>query len=48
MLDTSMPFKELRRLSHVNPVAHAADEAPDFSQKIRAGLPRPSVPESAP
>jgi len=45
MLDTSMPFAELRRLSHVNSVAETADEALDFSKQIRAGLPRPSVRE---
>jgi hypothetical protein len=40
-LDTSLPFAELKRLSHINARAQAADEAPDFSQRIRAGLPRP-------
>ncbi len=43
MLDTSMPFAELRKRSHVNPAAQAADTAPDFSQRIRAGLPRPPL-----
>jgi hypothetical protein len=38
-LDRSLPFEELRRRSHVNPAAQAADQAPDFSQRIRAGLP---------
>jgi hypothetical protein len=38
-LDTSLPFEELRRRSHVNAAAQAADQAPDFSQRIRAGLP---------
>ena len=47
MLDTSMPFAELRKRSHVNPAAQAADTAPDFSQRIRAGLPRPGVPALA-
>lgn len=42
MLDTSMPFAELRKRSHVNPVAQAADKAADFSQRIRADLPRPT------
>lgn len=41
MLDTSMPFEALRKVSHVNPAAQAADGAADFSQRIRAGLPRP-------
>jgi hypothetical protein len=38
-LDRSLPFEELRRRSHINAVAQAADKAPDFSQRIRAGLP---------
>jgi hypothetical protein len=42
-LDTSLPFEELRRRSHVNAAAQAADQAPDFSQRIRAGLPQPPV-----
>ena len=38
-LDTSLPFPELMRRSRVNDAAHAADQAPDFSRRIRAGLP---------
>ncbi len=38
-IDTSLPFEELRRRSLINAVAQAADDAPDFSQRIRAGLP---------
>jgi hypothetical protein len=38
--DTSLSFAEIKRLSHINARAQAADEAPDFSQRIRAGLPR--------
>ena len=38
-LDRSLPFEELMRRSHVNAAAQAADAAPDFSQRIRAGLP---------
>lgn len=38
-LDTSLPFEELRQRSLVNAAAHAADQAPDFSRRIRAGLP---------
>lgn len=34
-IDNSMPFNELMQRSHIN----AADRSPDFSQKIRAGLP---------
>lgn len=38
-LDRSLPFEELRRRSLVNAAAKAADQAPDFSRRIRAGLP---------
>lgn len=38
-LDTAVPFDELRRRGHINRVARAADDAPDFSRKIRAGVP---------
>jgi hypothetical protein len=38
-LDRSLPFEELKRRSLVNARAQAADKAPDFSQRIRAGLP---------
>lgn len=39
-LGQDMPFAELRARSLVNAAAHAADQAPDFSTRIRAGLPR--------
>jgi hypothetical protein len=35
-LDTSVPFAELRRRAHINALGQAADQAPDFSQRIRA------------
>jgi hypothetical protein len=38
-VDTSLPFDELRRRSQINEAAQAADDAPDFSQRIRASLP---------
>jgi len=38
-LDTSMPFPELQRRSRINEAARAADQATDFSRRIRAGLP---------
>jgi hypothetical protein len=38
-LDRSLPFAELMRRSHVNAAAQAADDAPDFSQRIRAQIP---------
>jgi Domain of unknown function (DUF4105) len=41
-IDTTKPFAELERLSHVNARAHAADKDPAFSQRIREGLPRPA------
>ena len=40
-IDTTMPFAELEKLSHVNAQAHAADKDPAFSQRIREGLPKP-------
>lgn len=40
-LDTSLPFAELKTRSLINDQAHAADQAPDFSQRIRQGLPQP-------
>ncbi len=41
-LDTSRPFVELEKISHVNARAHAADKDAAFSQRIRAGLPIPA------
>jgi hypothetical protein len=38
-VDTSLPFDELRRRSHINDAARAAGDAPDFSRRIRASLP---------
>ena len=38
-LDTSVPFAELQRRSRINDAARAADRAPDFSRRIRVGLP---------
>ena len=40
-IDTSLPLEELKRRSHINAAAQAADDAPDFSQRIRARLPMP-------
>ncbi len=42
-LDTRLPFEELRRRGHINDAAHAAGEAPDFSQRIRVNVPAPQV-----
>ena len=33
----SLPFAELKRQAFINPVAQAADDKPDFSQRIRTG-----------
>ena len=41
-MDQSLPFEELRRRSLVNAAAQAADQAPDFSRRIRAALPGPA------
>jgi hypothetical protein len=38
-IDTSLPFAELKRLSHINERARAADRDPPFSSRIREGLP---------
>jgi hypothetical protein len=40
-LDTSEPFAQLKARSLINDKAHAADQDPDFSARIRDGLPRP-------
>ena len=41
IIDTHLPFDELRTLSHINAKAKAADRDPAFSQRIREGLPAP-------
>jgi hypothetical protein len=41
MLDTSLPFAELRKRSLVNAKAELADGAADFSLRIRDGIPMP-------
>lgn len=38
-LDTTLPFDEMRRRSRINEAAQAANQAPDFSERIRASLP---------
>ena len=37
--DPSLPFAELKKVAHINPRAKAADQDPDFSKKIRIGVP---------
>lgn len=39
LLDTALPFGELRRRSHINAAANAAGDSPEFSRLIRRGLP---------
>ncbi len=38
-ITTNLPFAELKKLSNINARAKAADQAADFPQKIRQGLP---------
>lgn len=40
-LDTSLPFAELDALSNIDARAKAAGQSPDFSARIREGLPDP-------
>jgi Domain of unknown function (DUF4105) len=42
VIDTSMPFDELRRRSHINDAARVDGISPDFSERIRAGRPVPN------
>lgn len=35
-LDTKLPFAEVHRMAHINSLAEAADQSPDFSMRIRA------------
>lgn len=39
LIDTDLPFAELRPRSRINDAAQAADNAPDFSERIRAAVP---------
>ena len=45
-IDTSLPFEELKRRSLINAAAKASDDAADFSQRIRTGLPMPQKLET--
>jgi hypothetical protein len=38
-VNTDLPFQELKQRSHINGRAKAADKDPDFSRRIREGLP---------
>ena len=46
-LDTRLPFAELKRRSQINAAARAADDAADFSTRIRVGLPQTRGPASS-
>ena len=39
MLAGDLPFDELKRRANINDAARSADQAPDFSRRIRAGRP---------
>ncbi len=41
LVNTSMPFPELRRRSRINDAALGAEDTPDYSRTIRASLPAP-------
>lgn len=47
LVDTSMPFAELRRRSFINAAAAAADQDPDFSRIVREGRPVPAMAAAA-
>lgn len=47
-LDTTLPFPELMRRSHINAAAQAADTGPDFSRRIRVDLPASGPPGGRP
>jgi len=38
MIDSTLPFEELRRRSWINAAARSAGNTPEFSQRIRASL----------
>jgi len=40
-IDTKMPFEELKQVSDITMRAKAADQDPDFSKRIRDGIPTP-------
>ena len=42
MIVTNLPFAELKKISNINARGRAADQAADFSQQIRSGLPAPA------
>lgn len=47
LLDTNLPFRELRSRSKINGAAESADDSPDFSWRIRAAIPPRETPAVA-
>jgi hypothetical protein len=45
-IDTSLPLAELQRLSEITARAKAADQDPQFSLRIREGVPDPRTPQN--
>jgi hypothetical protein len=45
LIDTSIAFNDLRSRSNITEKAKAADDSPDFSARIRQGLPEPKLSE---
>jgi hypothetical protein len=43
-MNSDLSFAELQRLSQINEIAVQADQAPDFSQRIRTRLPLSVAP----
>jgi hypothetical protein len=41
LVDTTLPFEELRRRSRINEAAKSAEDDPEFSRRIRESLPGP-------
>jgi len=48
VIDTSLPFDALRARSRINAAAQAADQAVDFSERIRMGRPVPAMSTAGP
>src|SRR5260370_29405148 len=44
-IDTEIPFDDLRRRSNITERAKAAGDSPDFSPRIRQGLPGTLAPD---
>jgi len=42
-LATRLPFDQLQRQAHINPVALAVDHSPDLSQRIRSNIEKPQL-----